>query len=58
MGLSEIKDIYDRIWEGLTDFVESARKDLHTDLLNMTLNKRLSNQFYPISFTPKKLKGA
>ena len=46
---------YDRIWDGLIDFALEARKDISTDILNSTLSKRLSHQFYPISLPKKKL---
>ena len=46
-------DSYDRLWTQLIDFAIEARKDLSTDLLNNTLSKRLSQQFYPIAL-PKK----
>lgn len=47
-------DSYDKLWEMFIDFAETARKDLSTNILNATLNKRLSQQFYPISISRKK----
>lgn len=47
-------DSYDRIWDMYIDFSEEARKDLGFDVLNTTLNKRLSHQFYPIEIPRKK----
>lgn len=43
------QDSYDRLWDKLINFAIEARKDLSTDLLNSTLSKRLSQQFYPIT---------
>lgn len=46
---------YERLWELLLEFAEESRKDLSTDILNVTLSKRLSQQFYPISIPRKKI---
>ena len=51
-------DSYSRLWTQLIDFALEARKDLSTDLLNNTLSKRLSQQFYPISLPRKKVSDA
>ncbi|MCH7410192.1 hypothetical protein MM239_12360 [Belliella sp. DSM 111904] len=47
-------DSYDRLWDLFIDFSEEARKDLGYDILNSSLNKRLSQQFYPVEIPRKK----
>jgi len=46
---------YERLWELLLEFAEESRKNLSTDILNVTLSRRLSQQFYPISIPRKKI---
>lgn len=41
---------HDQLWKKLMDFAEESRKDLSSNVLNITLNKRLTKEFYPISF--------
>ena len=41
---------YDELWEMIMAFAEESRKDLSANVLNITLNKRLTKEFYPISF--------
>jgi hypothetical protein len=45
---------YDRLWSGIINFALESRKDISTDILNSSLGKRLSLQFYPISLPKKK----
>lgn len=40
---------YDAIWQKLMSLAEAGRKDLSVNVLNITLSKRLTQEFYPIS---------
>lgn len=40
---------YDKLWTLIADFGEQCRKDLSTNIINRSLNKRLINGLYPIN---------
>ncbi|MCE7040083.1 hypothetical protein [Dyadobacter sp. CY312] len=40
---------YDMLLDMLYEFLEEGRKDLSVNLINSSLNRRLSEQFYPIN---------